>query len=241
MPKFAVYYVPPADSDLYRRGSEILGYDVRTGSILPAENPTRAALPAFDLAWAEQPQTYGFHVTTGYSLYFDRAVLPQIEAEMDDVFNCFSPGVAFTLTPAHERIVFWQNGDVVVLRCEPNPAMLMLHAMLTARVNPLATGSNISDSYAQKDPTTLPPVNVHRVRKYHTPYMLDGWTPHFTLLMPYHGAQPDAMRVALLDLFSPAPINVESICLLLREDGDTHYRLYREFCFRDYPKGDDTQ
>lgn len=69
MAKFAVYYIPPADSLLYRRGSEILGYDVRQGVFLPEENPTRAVLTEFDPAWVAKPQTYGFHITTGYSLY----------------------------------------------------------------------------------------------------------------------------------------------------------------------------
>jgi hypothetical protein len=235
MPKFAVYYIPPAQSSLYQHGSEILGYDVRTGTMLPEDNPTRAALPEFDPAWAALPQTYGFHVTMGYSLYFDGETLPQIEQEMEDVFNCFSPDVEFIFTPASERVVFWQD-EIVVLRYDPNPALLMLHTMLIARVNPLGTGSNMSEVYTQKDVAAFPLVNLHRVRKYYTPYMLDGWTPHFTLMMPYKGTQPEAVRVALLDLFDNEPIKVESICLLVRQDGETHYRLYREFCFKAYPK-----
>jgi hypothetical protein len=234
MPKFAVYYIPPAESLPYQRGSEILGYDVRTGKMLPDDNPSRAALPEFDSAWTALPQTYGFHVTTGYSLYFDLEKLPQIEQEMEDVFNCFSAGVAFTFTPASERVVFWQD-EIVVLRYDPNPALLMLHTMLIARVNPLGTGSNVSEAYAKKDTAAIPPVNLHRVRKYYTPYMLDGWTPHFTLMMPYKGAQPEAMRAALLDLFDDEPVKVESICLLVRQDDETHYRLHREFCLMDYP------
>jgi hypothetical protein len=235
MPKFAVYYIPPAQSALYQRGSEILGYDVRAGKMLPEDNPTRAALPEFDPARAALPQTYGFHVTTGYSLYFDWETLPQIEQEMEDVFNCFSAGVEFVFTPAPERVVFWQN-EIVVLRYDPNPALMMLHTMLIARVNPLGTGSNVSEAYAQKDVSTIPPVNRHRVRKYYTPYMLDGWTPHFTLMMPYTGHQPETMRSTLLNLFDDEPIKVESICLLVRQDGETHYRLHREFCLKEYPQ-----
>ena len=203
--------------------------------MLPDDNPTRAALPEFDAAWAALPQTYGFHVTAGYSLYFDLEKLLQIEQEMDDVFNCFSAGVEFMFTPALERVVFWQD-EIVVLRYDPNPALLMLHTMLIARVNPLGTGSNVSEAYAQKDAATILPVNIHRVRKYYTPYMLDGWTPHFTLMMPYTGKQPDAMRAALLDLFDDQPVKVESICLLVRQDDETHYRLHREFCLKDYPE-----
>ncbi|MBK8023760.1 MAG: DUF1045 domain-containing protein [Chloroflexi bacterium] len=235
MAKFAVYTIPPSDSDMYRQGSEILGYDVRAGVMLHEDNSTRRHLPEFDPAWAALPQTYGFHATTGYSLYFDMATLPQIEQAMDDVFNCFSSGVEFLLTPAAERIPFW-NGDIVVLHYDPNPAMLMLHTMLIARINPFGTGSNVSEAYAHKSPESLNPVNAHRVRQFYTPYMLDGWVPHFTLMMPYEGQQPEAMRAALLELFPPEPLRVESICLLVRDDEETHYRMYREFHLKNYPQ-----
>lgn len=227
MAKFAVYYIPPAESDLYRQGSEILGYDVRAGMMLPENNSTRAKLPEFDPEWIVQPQTYGFHVTTGYSLYFDMGDLALVEREMENVFNCFSRDLEFYLTPTTERIADWQN--ILALRYEPNPAMLMLHTMLIARVNPLGTGSNVSQAYATHDPGTLDPVKWHRVQHYYTPYILDGWTPHFTLMMPYPGEKSGAMRETVLSMFNPEPIRVSSICLLVRDDHETHYRLHREF------------
>lgn len=235
MAKFAVYYIPPADTDLYRRGSEILGYDVRAGVFLPEENPTRATLPTFDSAWIMQPQVYGFHVTTGYSLTFDITNLPQVEQEMEDVCSCFRRDVTFTFTPTPERLALWGD-EIFALRYDPNPAMLMLHTMLIARTNPLATSSTVSRSYEKQDPSTLDPVDLYRVRKYYTPYMLDGWIPHFTLMMPYKGANAAAMREALLNLFDPSAIQVESICLLVMKDGETHYRLHREYMLADYPR-----
>jgi len=229
MPKFAVYTIPPADSTIYRRGSEILGYDVRAGAMLEEQNPTRDALPEFEEAWVEQPQTYGFHMTTGYSLFFEWERLAQIEDEIANVAACFSPDVRFMLTPVQEDpIPFWR-GEIVVLHYEPNPALMMLHTMLTARVNPLATGSNQSRTYARHNPDDVDPVLAHRVRHYYTPYMLDGWKPHFTLMMPYAGSQKADMRAALGRLFPPEPLSVETICLLVRDDNEMFYRLHREF------------
>ena len=146
MAKFAVYFVPPAGSDFYQRGSELLGYDVRAGQLLPDANPTRQRLPEFDPAWVAQPQTYGFHVTVGYSLYFDWTALPDIEREMDTVMGCFHADTPLILTPAAERVAFWHD-SIVVLPHDPNPAMLMLHTMLIARINPYGSGSNISQTY----------------------------------------------------------------------------------------------
>jgi len=235
MAKFAIYYVPPADSKLYQRGSEILGYDVRAGQFLPEQNPTRTALPEFDVAWIAQPQTYGFHMTVGYSLYFDMAQLAAIEHEMLHVFACFGRDIQFQLKPAiDEWIPFWRE-EIVVLHYEPNPAMLMLHTMIIARINPFGTGSNLSKAYEQKSSEELDPVLKQRVKQYHTPYMLDGWVPHFSLMYPYTGEHPQQMKRTLLDLFPPQPLAVESICLLIRDDAETHYRLYREFHIADFP------
>ncbi|MEO0597157.1 MAG: hypothetical protein AAF126_13675 [Chloroflexota bacterium] len=228
MAKFAVYTIPSAESDMYKRGSEILGYDVRTGEFLPERNETRSALPEFNDAWIAKPQTYGFHMTTGYSLFYDPATLPQIEAEIEMVLACFGRDINFRLTPADDPIPFWRD-SIAVLHYEPNPAMLMLHTMLTARVNPYGTSSTVSESYATKNESELDPVKAARVKHFFTPYILDGWSPHFSLMYPYTGNSPDKMRGALLELFSPAPLSVESICLLIRDDNDTHYRLHREF------------
>lgn len=231
MPKFAVYYITPADSPHYQHGSEILGYDVREGKFLPTNNSTRTKLPEFNNHWIERPQTYGFHVTTGYSLYFDAKDLPAIEAELESVCRCFGD-VDFILNPTEERVVFWRD-TIAVLHYEPNINMAMLHTMITARVNPFGISSNVSQRYAEKDPDDLDPTLAHRVEKYHTPYMLDGWSPHFTLMMPYTGEKKSEMKSALLDLFPDEPIQVESICLLYRDDDETHYRLHREYHLAD--------
>ena len=231
MAKFAVYTIPPADSELYQRGSEILGYDLRKGEFLPEDNATRRALPEFDPAWIAKPQTYGFHMTTGYSLFYDPDTLPQIEAEIDIILSCFGQELCFELTPARDSIPFWHD-SVVVLHYEANPAMLMLHTMLTARVNPYGTSSTISESYAEKDSSELDSIKATRVKHFFTPYILDAWTPHFSLMYPYRGNKIKEMKSALLDLFPPQNIEVESICLLIRDDDETHYRLYREFFFK---------
>src|SRR5579872_6958585 len=61
-PRYALYFVPAANSDLFRCGSAILGYDCYTGvaADFPEEFEADAA------AWAEltaEPRRYGFHAT----------------------------------------------------------------------------------------------------------------------------------------------------------------------------------
>lgn len=61
-PRYAIYFVPPANSDLYRFGSTFLGYDCYAGDDLGW--PADAGLEA--QAWAgltREPRRYGFHAT----------------------------------------------------------------------------------------------------------------------------------------------------------------------------------
>ena len=229
MPKFALYVIPPANSRIYQVGSALLGYDVRAGAMLPEENPTREALPEFDEAWVEKPQVYGFHLTVGDALFFEWEDLPKIEQEVENIAASFQRRVQFTLKPEpDDPIPFWGE-STPVLQYKPNPAMLMLHTLVVARVNPLGTGSDYTQAYDQMRPADQDPVLAHRIRSYYTPNMLNDWVPHFTLMTPYKGAQPAAMRAALGGIFPPETLYIRSICLLVRDDNELFYRLHREF------------
>ena len=61
-PRYAIYFVPPARSDLYRFGARFLGYDCYSGDDLG--HPADIGLAA--TAWEEltrEPRRYGFHAT----------------------------------------------------------------------------------------------------------------------------------------------------------------------------------
>jgi hypothetical protein len=61
-PRYAIYFVPPADCALYRFGAGVLGYDCYTGERL--RHPQDIALSASE--WAQlthEPRKYGFHAT----------------------------------------------------------------------------------------------------------------------------------------------------------------------------------
>lgn len=61
-PRFTIYFIPAADSALYRFGASMLGYDGYSGS----ESGRPADLAIADDEWAAlmaAPRTYGFHAT----------------------------------------------------------------------------------------------------------------------------------------------------------------------------------
>jgi hypothetical protein len=61
-PRYALYFVPPADSALYRFGAGFLGYDCYTGERL--RHPQDIALTASEWEqFTHEPRKYGFHAT----------------------------------------------------------------------------------------------------------------------------------------------------------------------------------
>lgn len=60
--RYAVYFVPEAESDLYRFGSAVVGYDCYRGSDVP-HLPALAANVSDWHDLTQEPRTYGFHAT----------------------------------------------------------------------------------------------------------------------------------------------------------------------------------
>ena len=61
-PRYAVYFVPAASSDLYGFGSSILGYDCYTGEDLPFPDELAHDCDTWRQL-TEEPRCYGFHAT----------------------------------------------------------------------------------------------------------------------------------------------------------------------------------
>jgi hypothetical protein len=51
MPKFAIYFVPPAESPFYQLGTHVLGYDVRGRTSATMPPGLEADFGRFDAAW----------------------------------------------------------------------------------------------------------------------------------------------------------------------------------------------
>ena len=58
-PRYAIYFVPAADTDLYRFGAAVLGYDCYSGE-------AQAFIDGAEREWSDftrEPRVYGFHAT----------------------------------------------------------------------------------------------------------------------------------------------------------------------------------
>lgn len=239
MAKFAIYYIPPADSDLYCTGTQLLGYDIRAGIELPADTPARQRFPAFTRAWVDLSARYGFHMTVAGTYEYDPATLrmDEVITACDRIMGCFDPAQPMHLTQ-HPTEFLWTSG-FVGLRYEPNLAFQTAHTVLCTDLPRFGVNSrSLRRLTSQPDYYDSQPHLAARTRHFFTPYIFDNFMPHFTLFNPFPQSLDDAARAALLDLTgSITTVTVESLCLVrLRDDAD-RYELVHEFHRRDYTAG----
>lgn len=228
MPKCAVLYIPRAEDELYQLGTSILGYDVRASKFVHITE--KLHVEGVNRDWVTKAQLYGFHLTIGNAIDFNFCDLLPIEQEIRDIIACFNPDHHFTLCQCAPFVAFWgDHSEIVVLRYSPNDYLKMLHALIVARVNPLG----ISSGYVQEYLKNFDQYSTscrQKIKKFYSPWVLDDYLPHFTLLDPYTGNDYDNISRLFSEMFGQiSQITLDSICLSIQTQGGEPWKIYKEF------------
>jgi putative phosphonate metabolism protein len=121
-PRFAVYFVPAADTALYRFGAAVLGYDCYTGE--PVARLRDVALT--EAEWAAltaEPRAYGFHATLKAPF--------RLRGELDPadlLADLQTLAAAITTIPTLEPVVGLIGGFVAIVPATTSPALERLAA-----------------------------------------------------------------------------------------------------------------
>lgn len=226
MSKFAVFFVPEQQDEFYRLGTGILGYDVRNPAVSP-DLPPPLTHGLFDERWVQSARPFGFHLTIGDAMEAEPAAIEQAAKRLAEFSRCFQPGTAFTLQ-RHAPVTIW--GTTIVLPFVANEALVMLHTLVVAGMNTLG----LSSGYLRRlQAGTLPeannPAQAQKTRLFFSPFVLDTWVPHFTVLNPYTGMDITAVARELGNLFNTFQgVDVNSVCLMVQE-GEGFWRIYDEY------------
>jgi len=166
---FAVYLIPESDSPLYQFGSKVIGFDVR-------EN--RQVLSPW-AAFVGSASEFGFHLTVADALYlYSPREMDLLMKELEFVILGVSPiKIEFKLQEG------FPNPSSLSLICEePSGVLEYLHHEMVARCYRSAAGSNYDFGLNPLDRDVNPVRTKWMIQKYHAPYILQKFQPHFTLL-----------------------------------------------------------
>jgi hypothetical protein len=190
--RYALYLAPPADSDLWRFGCDVIGRDARTG----------AARKGFSLegyppdSWrtmTSSPRRYGFHATlkAPFLLRLDLDVAELFD-RVGELARRFSPFDAGELGMG--VVVAGEGRAFVALK--PKGALKELRCFEASVVRGLdrLRAPFVEDGPERRGSGRLTPRQAYYLDAWGYPYVLDEFDPHFTLT----NAIADADRVARL-------------------------------------------
>jgi putative phosphonate metabolism protein len=220
-PRYAIYFLPPPDSVLYRLGSALIGYDAYSGAELPP--PPDADLPTDWAALTEEPRRYGFHATLkapfrlapGCDEAGLRDAVQRIAAEQPDI-------------PSIPPVVRSIGGFVAIVPDVRVPALDRLAADCVTRLDRFRAPLTAAER-ARRLPSIANERERENLEQWGYPYVFGAYRFHMTLT----GRLPDERRPAVVELMAAlvarhhgdAALAIDRIVLLRQDAPDARLRV----------------
>jgi putative phosphonate metabolism protein len=222
--RYALYFVPPATSALYRLGSSLLGYDCYSGS--DVANPKDAGLPDDWAALTEAPRRYGFHATLKAPF---RLVADCDEATLTDAVAKFysEPREIPAIRPAVRTL----GTFIAIVPRERSVALDRLAADCVQSLDRFRAPPSAADR-ARRLTTTLSSREQVNIDRWGYPYVFEDFRFHMTLTGPLD----DERRTGIRDLLSAFmlrhhgsdTITVDRVALLRQDHEAARFRVLHE-------------
>lgn len=173
-PRYALYYVPPPNSALYRFGAETIGYDAFTGqdAVFPPEITT--VVPDWHDIIAE-PRKYGFHATLKAPFALQNSAS---EIELVDAFSAFCD--ISRASPRIEVGVATISDFIALIPAEPSPALMQFAAEVVEAFDSFRAPLTPEDR-ARRNPAKLTERQATYLDRWGYPYVMDEFRFHMTL------------------------------------------------------------
>jgi Protein of unknown function (DUF1045) len=223
-PRFAIYFIPAADSALYRFGAAVLGYDCYSGGDVGFPGP----LPIEQSAWRDltgEPRRYGFHATLKAPFHLANTAA---ESDLVDQFQAFCRSV--DSAPAFQPMVASLQGFAAIV---PTAAPAAIERLATACVTAFDRfRAPLSAADRDRRMIGLSERQLGHLDRWGYPYVFDDFRLHLTLTGRLAAGEHDAVLSWLRDEFAAAhgarPVAIDRIALVRQDQPDARFRIMRD-------------
>lgn len=217
---FGLYYVPAADSPLYRFGTKILGYNVRE----------RQELGSKWQKYLGGADAYGFHLTICDALYFlSEGEMRSAINEIEFVASEFEP---FILSDLQVKRGFPDDRSISLVPTDSSGSLEALHHEFVQRVYRRAVASNYTLGLAKLARDSDRKRANLMIERYLAPYILSRFKPHFTLLTNVRENQQGAIRARLARLYEEdvgnVPVQVDKLAIMSKSTPTSRWEIKSE-------------
>jgi Protein of unknown function (DUF1045) len=208
-PRFAIYFVPAGNSELYRFGAAVLGYDLYTGQNV-AHPPEIAFTPSEWRALTAEPRTYGFHATLKAPFRL------RGELRFQDLREQMKRFAADHEPPVIEPTVGLIAGFVAIVERAPSPALARLARQCVIAFDHFRGAITVDERNKRLAPG-LDAKQIEHLDRYGYPYVLDQFRFHMTLTGALAPDRRESVHRVLQDALSrrlpPGPIHIDRLAL----------------------------
>jgi putative phosphonate metabolism protein len=228
-PRYAIYFVPEAQSALYRCGSAIIGYDCHAGTAVDFPDGLKADAPDWRKL-TDEPRRYGFHATLKAPFALRE---PHGEVQLIEALHQF----ARQRDPVHiiAPAVRLLDGFIAIVPAERVSALDALAALCTTTFD--AYRAPISAQERGRRMTAgLSERQIENLDRWGYPYVLADFRFHMTLT----GKVETPRRQAVLDLLSACvqrmggdrPITVDRLALVKQDTPQAFFKVVSQAILR---------
>lgn len=218
-PRYAIYFVPPPDSALYRFGAEMLGYDAFSGEACGQPREMLRLFPDWT-ALTDEPRRYGFHATL-------KAPFPlAVTAREDDLASAverFTARAVPKIAPAVDLL-----GDfVAIVPAQPVAALSDLANDCVMQFERFRAPLTEAER-ARRLKARLTPRQIGHVDRFGYPYVFEDFRFHMTLTGRLTEDRRRAVVPALRAAFATLRIErlpIDAIALLRQPSAGRNFEV----------------
>ena len=225
-PRYAAYYAPDPQGDLWDLACAWLGRDPHRK--VDCVRPATPALSDLDLdALTASPRGYGFHATL-------KAPFELADGTSEAVLLDFAEGFAARRAPFEASISPQGLGRFLAFRLnEPCPAMDALAEACVREFDPFRAPLSEAD-IARRRKANLTPAQDARMLEWGYPYIFDDFRFHMTLTS---AIADEAVRARVLETLSqlfayvPGPHRFDAVAIYRQADREAPFEVVSRFSF----------
>jgi putative phosphonate metabolism protein len=220
--RFAIYFVPAADTALYRFGAAVLGYDCYTGEPVAPLRDVGATEAGWSALTAE-PRTYGFHATLKAPFRL-RGEFNQADllAELRTVPASISP------IPTFEPAVGLIEEFVAIVPATASPALDRLAADCVTGFERFRLPMT-AEERSRRLAAGLSPNQAANLDRWGYPYVFEEFRFHMTLTGRIGPDRRAAIHALLQNEFAQAcgyrPIRLDRLALVRQDHRNAPFRV----------------
>ena len=222
-PRFAIYFVPGADTPLYRFGAGFVGYDCYSGGEYGPPEATGLGLADWKQL-TQAPRAYGFHATLKAPFRLAQA---STENELLTAFRRFA--ATPRTIPALDPVVRSLGSFIAIVPASPSPAIDLLAADCVTAFDQFRQPLGAQERQSRLG-AGLSQRQVEYLDRWGYPYVLEDFRFHMTLTGSIAAADRRSDILALLQarfaaMVGSASVQIAQLALLRQDAPSIRFRV----------------